>query len=261
MMIAKCDLATDAIPAARTCAKNCPGRAIPQKTTGDCSVPSRLICRLNFQIILPPSVWGLIGDSSGSTTAFARPSDDNGSRNRPSGSRRSSTRPPSSRQCRNPVPGSGVESRHRERGVARRTAFPPRVPRRTGFRPRITGTPSLREISNGSSPKSAALPFGSTTSTPRVFLRYPRERTSNEMPRALSNSPSAMTNGVLPDPPVVRFPTLTTGLCNFCLRQQRRDRTGDFAVHWRPRRFRSEDSPARPIGAPSYDCRSGHQLF
>ena len=79
--------------------------------------------------------------------------------------------------------------------------------------PTMTGTPSLRAISSGSSPKSRAAPFGSTTATPCVSRRYPRESTSKAMPRCFSNSPSRMRNGVLPEPPTVRLPMLTTGPC------------------------------------------------
>src|SRR5882757_10291881 len=76
----------------------------------------------------------------------------------------------------------------------------------------MTGTPSFRAISRGSSPKSDALPCGSTTSTPRVFRPYPRERTSKRMPRCVSSSPSAITKGVLPDPPADRSEEHTSEL-------------------------------------------------
>src|SRR5258708_694011 len=74
-------------------------------------------------------------------------------------------------------------------------------------------TCSFRAMSKGSSPNSRGNPAGSTRRTPLDLRPYPRERTSNLIPRAFSNSPSSMTKGVFPDPPVERLPTLTTAPC------------------------------------------------
>ena len=49
--------------------------------------------------------------------------------------------------------------------------------------PTMTGTPSLRAISSGSSPNSCGEPAGSTSSTPVVFRPYPRESTLKARPR------------------------------------------------------------------------------
>ena len=57
-------------------------------------------------------------------------------------------------------------------------------------------------------------PAGSTNRTPVDCRPYPRDSTSNLIPRALSNSPSSITNGVFPDPPAERFPTLITPPCS-----------------------------------------------
>src|SRR5208283_749579 len=42
----------------------------------------------------------------------------------------------------------------------------------------------------------------------------PRESTSKRIPRALSNSPNKITNGVFPEPPAETFPTLITDPCS-----------------------------------------------
>src|SRR5580658_167844 len=45
---------------------------------------------------------------------------------------------------------------------------------------------------------------------------------SNFTPRSLSNCPRTRMNGVLPDPPNDKLPTLTTGPCNLFARAMRR---------------------------------------
>src|SRR5579884_3235047 len=75
----------------------------------------------------------------------------------------------------------------------------------------MTGTPSFRAISSGSSPKSLAVPDGLTRHTPRRLRPYPRLSTSNAIPWLLSHDPTRITNGVLPDPPTLRLPMLITG--------------------------------------------------
>src|SRR6185437_6204491 len=80
----------------------------------------------------------------------------------------------------------------------------------------MTGTPSLRAISNGSSPKSCADPPGSTSRTPFERLPYPRERTSKLKRRHLSRSPSNRTKGVFPEPPTDKLPMLTVGPRSRC---------------------------------------------
>ena len=65
---------------------------------------------------------------------------------------------------------------------------------------------------SGSSPQVAASwMVGSTQTGPVALPPWPRERRAGARPRATSWSNSQATNGVLPAPPAVRFPTQITG--------------------------------------------------
>src|SRR3990170_414552 len=97
------------------------------------------------------------------------------------------------------------------------------VPAANRDSPTSTGTPGRVDARRaGSSPTRSAAPApnplaGSppapreAQTTPLVFLPYPRLRIATLTPRPESHPARNCTCGVFPDPPTVRFPTLTTG--------------------------------------------------